>query len=153
MKKLTFAFLIYFIGCSSHIERESMSDEEFYSELNNKLDSKTLIVYHDKTNMIEGVFAEINSESLSIWDNENYLKIETSEIDSLKYKDGPIILGATIGTVAGIGSGLLLFGAFGGQFDIGGGGNTNFAFVIPITAIVGGIIMGNAVNTYKTIKF
>lgn len=94
-----------FIGCSSHIERESMSDEEFYLQLNNKLDDETVILYHNKIKMIKGVFTEINSKSLSIWDYENYLQIATRKIDSIKYKDGTIAFGSTIGTLDGIGIG------------------------------------------------
>jgi len=144
------------MGCSSHLERVSLTEkEEYFYNLNDELKNEDVVINYIDGKSTEGEFIKINKELLLIKYSNEIKEIKTDDICSLKYNDSSSIPGIIIGSIFGFLAGTSIVTATSAKINFGGGSENPAMFLmIPVGTIAGGIIGGtNAVNSFKTIEF
>ncbi|MEN8192861.1 MAG: hypothetical protein ABFS12_08595 [Bacteroidota bacterium] len=153
MRILSVIIFFLLVGCSSHIERGSLTEEEYYNKITNKLDSKDVIVNCGSGESNEGEFIRIDKDFLIIKEAIEIKEIKTSDVKSIEYKRGSAFAGAIMGALAGFGAGIIIVELTDANINIGGGSKNPEMFLsIPLGILVGAIWGGIEIGGYKTIE-
>lgn len=154
MKKTFLFFLMLFVGCSSHIEKGFLSEKEYLTKINNKLNDEHIVVNYSNNKTAKGKFIRIDSNILLISKSGELIEINKKDISSIKYNDDSILLGSLGGGLVGFVAGLLVVKISGATINFGGGSkNQEYFLAIPFTTLAGTIWGGVNASSYDTIEF
>jgi len=136
------------------MEKSFPTEENDLIIINRNLNSEDIIVNYINGRSEEGFFLRINNDFLLIKRSSEIREIPINDIHSIEYQEGSILLGSTLGALAGFVAGALIANASGATLNFGGGSeNTEYFLAIPIFTLGGAIWGGIEGNEYSRIEF